>query len=206
MLNDTGLIACSSHDGGDQLFGDINEVIDRLSELGIKSTAYPYPADVDFTKISGVRSLATKLNKAGAALKKAGIILAYHNHNIEFVKLRGQTVLSHIYEMTDPELVQGEIDTYWVQAGGGDSVAWIKSLKKRSPLLHLKDYGVSLDKKPVFEEIGSGNLDWVPIIKAAKAAGCKWYIVEQDSDWEKDDPFKSLKMSFTYIQENLCVD
>jgi sugar phosphate isomerase/epimerase len=206
MLDDTGLVVCSSHEGGEGLFGDVNEVIDRLSALGATSAAYPFPAGVDFTKIAGVRALATKLNKAGAALKEAGITLAYHNHNIEFVKIKGRTILSYIYELTDPENLQGEIDTYWVQAGGGDSVAWIKSLKKRSPLLHMKDYGVTIEKKPVFEEIGSGNLDWITIVKAAKSAGCKWYIVEQDSDWEKGDPFKSIKMSYNYILENLCSD
>ena len=206
MLDGIGLVACSAHVSSENLFGNIDEVIERLSILGAKSAAYPYPAGIDFSTIAGVKSLAKKLDKAGAALKEAGIVLTYHNHNIEFVKIKGQTVLSHIYELTDPLQLQGEIDTYWVQSGGGDSVAWIKSLKKRMPLLHMKDYGVDLDKTPQYEEIGSGNLDWAPIVKAAKASGCKWYIVEQDAYWEKNDPFKSLKTSFTYITENLCVD
>jgi sugar phosphate isomerase/epimerase len=205
ILDDTGVIACSSHDSGDELFGNVNEVIDRLSMLGIKSTAYPYPAGVDFSSIAGVRALAKKLDKAGEALRKAGITLTYHNHHIEFVRIKDKTVLELLYEMTDPENLQGEIDTYWVQAGGGDPVQWIKNMKKRLPLLHMKDYGMSFEKKqPVFEEIGSGNLDWPTIVKAAKASGCEWYIVEQDRDHEKDDPFKSLKMSFDFIAKNLC--
>ncbi len=206
MLDDTGLIPCSTHESGEDLFENINEVIDKLSELETTTTAYPYPADVDFSTMAGVRSLAKKLDKAGAALRKAGIILTYHNHNIEFVRVKGKTVLEHLYELTDPENLQGEIDTFWVQAGGGDSVQWIKSLKKRLPLLHMKDFGVNLEKEPVFEEIGYGNLSWEPIVKAAKASGCKWYIVEQDRDHEKDDPFKSLRMSFNYIVQNLCVE
>jgi len=204
MLDDTGLNPCSTHEDGVDLFGDINGVIEKLQELGTKTTAYPYPAGVDFSTITGVKSLAKKLDKAGAALKEAGIVLTYHNHNIEFVRIKGKTVLEHMYELTDPENLQGEIDTFWVQAGGGDSVQWCKSLKKRLPLLHLKDFGVNLERQPVFEEIGYGNLTWEPIIKAAKSSGCKWYIVEQDRDFEKGDPFKSLKMSFDYIVEHLC--
>jgi sugar phosphate isomerase/epimerase len=108
--------------------------------------------------------------------------------------------------MTDPELLKAEIDTHWVQAGGGDSVLWIKSLKGRMPYLHLKDFAVDVARNRLFEEIGYGNMDWISIVKAAKAAGCKWYIVEQDDNFEKGDSLKSAKMSFDYIAENLCKD
>ena len=54
--------------------------------------------------------------------------------------------------------------------------------------------------KAMFEEIGFGNLDWERILPAAKRAGCRWYVVEQDSDWENGDPFQSLKMSLSYLK------
>ena len=202
MLDDTGLVACSSHTPADNLFGNTNATIDSLSEVGAKYAALPHPGDI--ATIANVRSIAKKLDKAGTSLAGAGIGLTYHNHAVEFAKFQGKTILESIYELTSPSNLRAELDTYWIQAGGGDSIAWIKKLKGRLPLLHLKDYGVDLKMKPRFEEIGYGNLDWQPIVKAARAAGCKWYIVEQDSFWEKDDPFKSLKMSYDYIEENLC--
>ncbi|HTO23768.1 MAG TPA: sugar phosphate isomerase/epimerase, partial [Spirochaetia bacterium] len=64
----------------------------------------------------------------------------------------------------------------------------------------LKDYGVDPKGKAMFEEIGYGNLDWERIFPAAKRAGCRWYVVEQDSDWENGDPFQSLKMSLSYLK------
>ena len=36
------------------------------------------------------------------------------------------------------------------------------------------------ERQPTFFEIGYGNLTWKPIIAAADAVGCEWYIVEQD--------------------------
>ncbi len=38
---------------------------------------------------------------------------------------------------------------------------------------------------------------------AADAAGCEWFIVEQDTC--PGDPFDSLRMSFEFIRDNLCV-
>jgi len=38
-------------------------------------------------------------------------------------------------------------------------------------------------------------------IAAAKASGCEWFIVEQDSC--PGDPFDSAKLSFDYIKANL---
>ena len=101
---------------------------------------------------------------------------------------------------TDPKAVAAELDTYWIQAGGGDPVEWLGRLKNRVPILHIKDYGVDAKGKAMFEEIGQGNLDWEKILPAAKRAGCRWYVVEQDSDWENGDPFQSLKMSLTYLK------
>ena len=202
MLDDSGLVACSMHTSGESLFGNTNSVADMLSEVGAKFAALPSPGAI--ATIASVRSIAKKLDKAGGILAKAGISLTYHNHANEFVKYQGKTILEAIYELTSPSNLKAELDTYWVQAGGGDSIAWVKQLKGRLPLLHLKDYGVDLQMNPRFEEIGSGNLDWPSIVKAAKSAGCKWYIVEQDSFWERNDPFKSLKMSYDYIAEHLC--
>jgi sugar phosphate isomerase/epimerase len=205
MLDDLGLVACSTHESGDEILNEPQKVADKLLELGATSTGYPFPAGVDFSSVANVKALAKNLNKAGKVLKQNKLTLVYHNHNIEFLRYKDKTALEIIYENTDPEFLQGEIDTYWVQVGGGDPVAWCKSLKKRLPVLHLKDCGVSADRKTVFKEIGQGNLNWPAIVKAAKSSGCKWYVVEQDSNWAGDDPFKSLRMSFKYIKENLCI-
>ena len=73
----------------------------------------------------------------------------------------------------------------------------------RLPMLHLKDYAVTADRKRVFAEIGSGNLNWTEIIAAADESGCTWYIVEQDGDWLDNDPFKSLKRSYQFIKDRI---
>jgi len=204
MLDGEGLVCAATHEPSESIVERPREVSERLSRIGCSLTAFPHPGKYPVGTREEVEKLAASLDAAGAVLKAAGQTLGYHNHNAEFAKIDGKTVLEIIYEKTDPKNLVGEIDTYWVQAGGGDSVAWIKKLARRLPSIHLKDYGFVPGKGVVFEEIGSGNLDWKAIVTAAEKAGCRWFIVEQDRDWANDDPFLSLTMSFDYLAQNIC--
>jgi sugar phosphate isomerase/epimerase len=196
-----GLTICATHERGKVICESPEMVVDTLNELGCTYTAYPWP-HLGFATEADAVSLATSLDRSGAILAKAGKVLGYHNHALEFKRFSGKPVLEILYERTDPKNLQGEIDTYWVQAGGGDPVAWCAKLKNRLPLLHIKDYGVTADGNGgEIMEIGNGNLDWKRIIAAAEASGCKWFIVEQDTC--PGDPFDSLGISYRYIAANL---
>jgi len=199
ILADVGLICCATHEPGQDILDNTTKVIERLQKLGCRYTAYPFPAGIDFSKPDHIETLVKKLETAGAAMAKAGQVLTYHNHAQEFVRYQGRPVLEYIYTQTNPRHLQGEIDTYWIQAGGGDPVAWCRKLKGRLPLLHLKDYGCAADGRPYFAEIGQGNLPWPKIIAAAERSGCEWFIVEQDVC--PGDPFESLRISFRFLQK-----
>ena len=202
MLAGEGLVCCATHEPGPEILDAPARVVERLQALGCRITAYPYPAGIDLGTLDAVRAFAARLDAAGRQLHAAGLVLCYHNHHLEFRRLEGQTVLEHLYSLTDPRHLQGEPDTYWVQYGGGDPVAWCERLQGRLPILHLKDYAIGADARPTFAAIGQGNLDWPRIIDAADAAGCQWYAVEQDTC--PGDPFESLRQSFDYIQGQLC--
>jgi len=204
VLDGEGLVCSSTHEDPEELLAEPDAVAERLKVLGCSSTVYPYPKDQDFSTIEGVRRLIKALNRTGKQLKKAGIGFSYHNHNMELHKVNGKTILEWILAEIDPEYLQIEMDTYWVQAGGGDPITWLASLKGRISLLHLKDFGVDARGKATFEEIGQGTLPWDKIMTAAKRAGTQWYIIEQDSDWENGDPFHSLKMSLAYVKKGFA--
>jgi len=123
IVTGEGLRVCATHEGGESILNETQKVIDRLAALGTAHTAYPYP-HVPLTTVEEVRALAKGLDKAGAAMRAAGQVLTYHNHAVELTRLGATTVLDILYDETDPRNLQGEIDTYWVQAGGGDPVAW----------------------------------------------------------------------------------
>ncbi len=202
ILSDYGLFACAAHDDSKSILNDTQKVIDRNKVLGTTLTCYPWPADVDFTDMNSIDKLCEGLDSAGAKLRNAGITLCYHNHDIEFVRLpNGKLALEYIFENTSPQNLQAEIDTFWVQAGGGCPIYWSSRYKGRAPLLHLKDATYDLkNRKLAFAEIGKGTLDWFSILSGAKSANTLYFIVEQDTC--PGDPFDSVKISYKYLTEN----
>lgn len=196
------LTICATHEPGVDILEDTDAVIKRLKTLGTKYTAYPFPAGINFSDHASRQSLIQGLNKAGAKMREAGLVLTYHNHANEFIQWDGKTALDHIYDETDPRNLQAEIDTYWVQLGGGCPVQWIEKLNGRLPLLHMKDVGVREGNQPTMFEIGRGNLDFPAIVAAAEKTGCEWFIVEQDTC--PGDPFDSIAQSFEYIKAQLA--
>lgn len=197
-----GLSICATHEPGVKILDETDRIIERLQKLNTKLTAYPFPSGIDFDNPEHVDTLIRKLDIAGAKLRAAGLGLGYHNHANEFYRpAGGPCFLERVYTETQPENVLAELDTFWVQRGGGDVVEWVKRVAGRTPFIHLKDYQVNPKGESTFCEIGAGTLDFERIIAAAEAGGCEWFIVEQDRC--PGDPFDSIKQSFDYIQANL---
>jgi len=196
-----GLVICATHEPSAVILDEPEKAVATLQALGCRLTAYPWPQDVDFGDAGSINTLVRKLDAAGAKLRAAGLTLGYHNHDLEFQKYRGAPVLEYIYAQTDPRNLVGELDTYWIHAGGGDCVEWCRRLRSRLPFIHLKDYAMTRERRPAFAEIGQGTLPFARIIAEAEASGCQWFIVEQDTC--PRDPFLSLQMSFEYLQANL---
>lgn len=197
-----GLVICATHEPGREILDETDSVIARLRALGTRLTAYPYPDGVDFDNPQHVNTLIKKLDIAGAKFRAAGMKLGYHNHANEFYRpAGGPTFLERVFAETSPENIVAELDTFWVQRGGGDVVEWVKRVKGRTPFIHLKDFKVAPNGDISFCEIGAGTLPFKRIIAEAEAGGCEWFIVEQDSC--PGDPFVSIKQSFDYIKANL---
>jgi len=53
--------------------------------------------------------------------------------------------------------------------------------------------------KTAFKEVGHGVIDWVKVLRAAKAAGVAEYFVEQDQT--PGDPLDSLRQSYEYLSK-----
>jgi sugar phosphate isomerase/epimerase len=198
LAADAGLGICATHESSREIIEEPSKVADTLSALGCRFTAYPSP-HVPLDTLDQVFELADALNRSGEVLRSRGQLLTYHNHALEFRKLQGKAILDWIYERTDPVLVHGELDTYWVQAGGGDPAGYCARLSGRLPLLHLKDYGVDATNQPVMAALGEGNLSFPTILREAEAAGTEWYIVEQDRGF--DDAFAAIRTSLAYLRK-----
>ena len=134
----------------------------------------------------------------------AGLRFMYHNHNVEFGRTgRGREIwLERILTDFTPEELGLTLDTYWVQAGGGDPVWWLRQLKGRVPCIHLKDMTFApgnglagIRMAPVYE----GNMNFDAILAAAENAGTEYLLVEQD-DCYGEDPFACLARSYENLK------
>jgi sugar phosphate isomerase/epimerase len=202
MLRGEGLACCATHEPGEKLLAEPRAVIDRLRVLDCTITSYPWPGGLRWSTPEDVQAFAAQLDASGKVFHGAGITFCYHNHHMEFQRIAGRTVLERLYDQTNPLHLQAELDTYWVQFGGGDPAGWCRRMKGRLAVLHMKDYAVTPDHQVAFAEVGSGNLDWPAIVAAADEAGCRWFAIEQDVC--PGDPFESLKRSYEFVREKLC--
>lgn len=197
ITRDAGLKICAIHEAPDTVFNQPEKVVERLNALECDIVALSKPWAFDLGKAEDVDQLVEKLAAAGSIFRSASKKLCYHHHSLEFARYGDATVLEHILKSVDPQALSLELDTYWIQHGGGSPVEWCAHLKNRLPILHLKDYGC-IAGTPTMMEVGHGNLDWPKILAAAETSGCQWFVVEQDTC--PGDPLDSLKISYDNIR------
>jgi sugar phosphate isomerase/epimerase len=102
-------------------------------------------------------------------------------------------------ENTEEDLVDFELDIYWVVRAGKDPVALFEKYPGRFPLWHVKD--MSRSNNEMNTEIGNGTIDYKKIFEKVKQAGGEHFIVEQENF--EMDPYKSLVQSYSYLKNNI---
>ncbi len=197
IVSDAGIRVCAMHHAYEQYLERPDSVIEEHRALGCNHAVIPLLADKYRADIDTLRRTTQEIDGIGRRLADAGITLSYHNHSFEFARFGEGIGMDILFGETAPRRLKAEIDTYWIQHGGGDPVAWIQRLGDRIDLLHVKDMTI-IDNEPAFAEVGEGNLNWPRILDAAAAAGVKWYIIEQDCC--RRDPFDSLRISLENLR------
>jgi sugar phosphate isomerase/epimerase len=202
---------------------DLENVVRYASALGLRYVVCPMPWLLHSTtmpKIDPVTpgavakalfSAATRedwlhfaefLNRTGARLRRAGLRLAYHNHNIEFREYAGQRAYDLLLEHTDPALVDFEMDAGWITAGGGDPLSYLRRHARRYRLMHVKDVKKSQQANTELQiegtEVGKGTIDWRAVLTQAAAGGLRHMYVELDPPYAIA-PLESIRISRDYL-------
>lgn len=198
MLEREGLTVCATHIGFDRMQNELDKVMEEHRILGCKNLAIGGLPAAYRTDAASYMRFAKEASDIARKLAENGFTWSYHNHSFELERFGDRTALDILFHESDPKYFLGEIDTYWIQHGGGDPAQWVLDLKGRIKLLHLKDMATRGGKEQLMAEIGEGNLNWPRILDAAKQAGVEWYIIEQDIC--QRDPFESLAISFRNVK------
>jgi len=99
------------------------------------------------------------------------------------------------------------LDVFWVTVGGQDPLKWLQKTSDRLLFLHMKDLkkgsqtGVFNFNIPEdsFVELGTGMLDYKPILQLTRKLGIQYAIVDQDST-QMVDKIASVRQNCEYIK------
>jgi sugar phosphate isomerase/epimerase len=157
----------------------------------------------DTKSVDGYRNSCRLFNDVGSRLRDEGLTFNYHNHAWEFEDLGGVNGMEILSAETDPSLVKFNIDVFWVEFGGRDPAAFIAQHADRAGYFHFKDGRKGLDGKPLFLELGRGDVDLKGSMEAALAAGAEWIVAEQDRT--ELEHRESVGISRSYLRDELGV-
>lgn len=194
VLDDLKLDVCSAHlPMPDEK--NAAELIEQCQTLGV-SRLITGPGGPIKT-YDEVMACVEKQRKAVELLRGSGIAFGLHNHWQEFEPLPDGRLPEDIMLENVPELF-AELDVYWVAVAGPDPVATVARLRKRTPMLHIKD-GLIEPRQPM-KAIGQGKLDMPAIIGAAARDILEYVIVELDSC--DLPPLEAVEQSYNYLVGN----
>lgn len=197
ILADTGLWTVGTHVSLASLEKDFEYQVNYSLDLGCTLLVVPWISE-EWRTVEGIKRLGDLLNHYGQQARERGMTLAYHNHDFEFRPTSdGELLINKFIAATDPALVKLEFDTYWAAFAHVDPIAFIQQHGERIISLHLKD----MTPEHTFTEVGDGILNIVGYTNAAKVAGIKNYIVENDAP--RIPSLESARRSFENIQRGL---
>ena len=194
-LKERGITALAGHLGIDRFNDDQFEDTIKYAEFfGLKALIIPWCYPESIKDYETTVATAKKLDEIAEKVKKRGFDVLFHNHWMEFEDVyEGKCVEDIFFENTS--VLGFELDIGWAYAGGCDVVPYIKKLGDRLKIVHIKDIHPNDNRLPV--EIGTGAVDIKGALDAAKEAGVKYGIVEQDVTADKRElpAFESIRLS-----------
>ncbi len=204
QLDRRGLVPIGRHFPFDQLRDNVEGVARDAKALGIPYVGCAWIPHKDPFTVQQCREAARIFNRAGAALAKHGIKFYYHNHGYEFQPYEQGTLFDLLAAETDPKVVFFQMDVLWTVFPGQDPVKLLDKYPNRWLLMHLKDLkkgvptgdlsgGTALTNNVT---LGTGQVQWPALFRAAQKAGVKYYFIEDESP----SVLKQLPRSLRFLE------
>lgn len=195
-LDEIGLNMVASHCN---IREGLEEKAAQAAEIGMKYLICPYIGEQK--NLDEWKKIVDLFNKSGEICRKNDIRFAYHNHGYSFKAIEGVIPQDYMMDNVDPNLVDFEMDIYWVVTGGADPSAYLKKYPNRFTLCHVKD---RLKDAPAEEsdascDLGTGSIDYSSVLKIAAENGMQYYIVEQER-YDNSTPLQSAEKDAQYMK------
>lgn len=166
-------------DEADKTLATVTAIADAARPLGVRLVVTnPSPIKWGSGEDKTDADLATQaanLDLLGAELRKRGMTLSYHTHDVEMRNAARE--FHHMMLGTDPKNVSLCLDVHWIYRGSGNSqVALFDIVKlygKRITELHLRQ-----SKNGIWAEtFGDGDIDYPRLAQELKKLGIRPHLV-----------------------------
>ena len=196
-MDELGMTIISSHCNTSN---DFEKKAAEAAAIGMKYLIYPWEGAGK--TLDDYKKFADDFNKNGAVCKKNGIRFAFHNHDYSFRQINGEFPQDVLMKNTDPDLVDFEMDIYWVVATGQDPVAWFKKYPNRFTACHVKDRvkNPGTDNGKNSTDVGTGSINFSKILRAGSKLGMQYFIVEQEA-YPIGTPIQSVRVNAEYMKK-----
>ena len=189
LLAEHGLKPISGHFPYDRWKAEPENVLAEAKAIGLQYAGCAWINHKAPFSEAAAREAAAVFNKAGELGSQQGIKVFYHAHGFEFHPHGDATLMDLLMKETNPKHVSFQMDVLWVVFPGQDPVKWLKKYPGRWELMHLKDLkkgvatGELTGKTDVANDValGTGQMNWPAILKAARESGVKYYFIEDES-------------------------
>ncbi len=203
ICDENGLAIVLTHTNPERILNDVDAVIREHEILGCKYIGIGSMPD-RYRNADWIDRFAADYYEPAKAMRDAGKLLMYHNHNFEWERLpSGKIMMDTLLDTMPADLMGVTLDTYWVQAAGADICTWIDKLQDRIPCVHFKDMAIK-----GFEQrmavVGEGNIDFQKILKQLTKFGTTEHILVEQDNCYGDSPFACLKRSYDYLKGLGC--
>lgn len=195
-IDDLGLAAPSGHVDPNEVKVDPGPAIEAAKVLGHEFIVIAWLPEEQRRTADDYRGWAEVLNRTGEAARAAGMRMAYHNHDFEFFELDGIVPQELLMAETDPDLVDFELDFYWVRKAGLDIASVLAWAPERFTLAHVKD----IDEAGEIADVGAGLIDFATLLNSEDGLNIRYPFVEHD---HADNPFRSAAYSHFHLAQAL---
>lgn len=196
LMDDLGMRFVASHCN---INNDFERKAAEAAAIGMKYLIAPYLGAQK--TLDDYRRAAENFNQKGEICRRNGIRFAYHNHDYSFKPINGEMPQDVMMQVANKELVDFEMDIYWVVNAGQDPEAWFRKYPGRFRLVHIKDRqrGVGETNKNVSVVLGTGSINFPQILKTAAEQGVRHFIVEQEA-YEGTTPLAAVRENAQYMK------
>jgi sugar phosphate isomerase/epimerase len=188
-----GLKAPSAHIAPEILLTSWPKSLEDAKLLGHEYLIVPsLPSETDHS-LDKWREWADRFNTAGAAARRAGIWLAFHNEPDHMKPIDGTVPYDVFVERTDPSVVRLQLDVGNMVMGGGDPMRYLSRLRDRYWSFHMKD--IVPDRSHDIE-LGQGTVNVGALLAAIPDLSRKPVYVEQEGS---TDSLASAARNFKFL-------